>query len=826
MRNFIFLSLFGIFALTLGAQKSLAQDSLNQSPYNGTPSAIPGDIKAVEFDLGAKGEAYNVLDEAYGGALNSIRQDVSLPIRNDGDGDYIVLIDSSWVEYTVNFATDKKLAAFYWNISVLGSGKIQLFSVEPNKADYYLGSFSIEEPGEEFTELERFLTLPAGQSTLKLLYTGEGEMKVDLIKIKATDPGYDRSAWTAVAKAAEGRIGNHPWSGTGVLLGDWTGGYPILAIDDDIRTGWHNQLQAPRPFYIVVDMKEPLEVESIQLIPGPQGDNDANDIYFAYFQDLEFYVTDNVPQMSELTIDYSFNKLVRMNIYDDWRAGIEEFLPNINEGAPTDWGEPLATEFPDGTVENFGPHKELVLTASAPKTGRYLIVAGDRTESYLSIGDLRVFGNSTQTVTQLPVEEQTSTSYYATPFQLPAYFEAEEFNKGPNGIAYYAADPSEGGEQNSIRQDVDLPIRSDGASDYIVLKNRGVVAYSVVLNTGKESELMMLTLGLNSDGDGTLYVRCDGDNIAEHIVTPSEDFQYPEISLVFPSGAHILYLYYVGTGEARINDLDFSSADSGYDRSLWSAVAKAPEGGVGNHDWSGTGVLVGQWKGGYPMQTIDNDVRTAWHNNISSDNPAPFYVVVDMLETLSVNKIEVVAGPHGDGSPNDPQASYFKNFELYLTDHVSEMTSEYRPDYSMDKSLRIQAYDNWRAGIEEYLPNISEGAPAEWGDIIASSYPDGTSSREVFELESPIEGRYLIVSMNSNHDYSSIGDIRVFGDSEQKITMGVKKLPVVSDKTVKSVRYYDLMGRSVRANATGLILKHITYTDGTTGVQKMFVRQQ
>ncbi len=43
---------------------------------------------------------------------------------------------------------------------------------------------------------------------------------------------------------------------------------------------------------------------------------------------------------------------------------------------------------------------------------------------------------------------------------------------------------------------------------------------------------------------------------------------------------------------------------------------------------------------------------------------------------------------------------------------------------------------------------------------------------------------------------------------------------VDADKTVKSVKYYDIAGRELSAPAEGLVIKRTTYTDGTTTTLK------
>jgi hypothetical protein len=52
---------------------------------------------------------------------------------------------------------------------------------------------------------------------------------------------------------------------------------------------------------------------------------------------------------------------------------------------------------------------------------------------------------------------------------------------------------------------------------------------------------------------------------------------------------------------------------------------------------------------------------------------------------------------------------------------------------------------------------------------------------------------------------------------------GIEKIDI--DKPVKSVQYFDLLGRPVSKDAKGFVIKNITYTDHSTAVQKVYIRE-
>jgi hypothetical protein len=53
---------------------------------------------------------------------------------------------------------------------------------------------------------------------------------------------------------------------------------------------------------------------------------------------------------------------------------------------------------------------------------------------------------------------------------------------------------------------------------------------------------------------------------------------------------------------------------------------------------------------------------------------------------------------------------------------------------------------------------------------------------------------------------------------------GINKIDV--NKEIKFIRYYDLLGRPVMKDAKGIVIRKITYTDDTHGVQKVFVSER
>jgi hypothetical protein len=109
----------GTYVLRLGASDGLlsatddvtvivsAAPSGGQSPFGGTPIALPGRIEAENFDNGGRGVAYADADTGNRGGVYRIGADVDVDVElaDDGGGYNVGWIRAGeWLEYTVNVA--------------------------------------------------------------------------------------------------------------------------------------------------------------------------------------------------------------------------------------------------------------------------------------------------------------------------------------------------------------------------------------------------------------------------------------------------------------------------------------------------------------------------------------------------------------------------------------------------------------------------------------------------------------------------------------------------------------------------------------------------
>ena len=137
------------------------------SPYGGTPVAIPGEVQAENYDLGGQGLAYNV--SSVNGSANGYRSDgVDLEATTDTGGGYdLGWTDAGqWFNYTVNVAT---AGTYTVTFRVAAESAISdAFHISNSSGTDISGTVSVPDTGgwQTWTNVTATVTLPAGQQTL------------------------------------------------------------------------------------------------------------------------------------------------------------------------------------------------------------------------------------------------------------------------------------------------------------------------------------------------------------------------------------------------------------------------------------------------------------------------------------------------------------------------------------------------------------------------------------------------------------------------------------------------------------------------------------
>src|SRR5882724_2360620 len=138
-------------------------------PWGGTPAAVPGTIKAANYDTGGKGVAFNGNANSTDGA--AYRADtIGLAFTNDGGGQYFVgwVNPGEWINYTVNVA---QTSTYSLDVRAATGSQGGAFHVE---ADGVNVTGKVVLPGtggwQNWTDLVvNNVSLSAGQHTLKLV---------------------------------------------------------------------------------------------------------------------------------------------------------------------------------------------------------------------------------------------------------------------------------------------------------------------------------------------------------------------------------------------------------------------------------------------------------------------------------------------------------------------------------------------------------------------------------------------------------------------------------------------------------------------------------
>ncbi|HEU4322594.1 MAG TPA: carbohydrate-binding protein, partial [Roseiflexaceae bacterium] len=145
--------------------------SAGQTPYGGSPRAIPGTVQAEDFDNGGEGVAFHDNDAANAGTQY---RSTGVDIESTGDtgGGYNVgwIGSGEWLEYTVNVqsAGTYTLAARVASGGTSGSFRVEFGGVDKT------GTVAVPNTGgwQSWANVSRTVNLSAGQQVLRVYFTG------------------------------------------------------------------------------------------------------------------------------------------------------------------------------------------------------------------------------------------------------------------------------------------------------------------------------------------------------------------------------------------------------------------------------------------------------------------------------------------------------------------------------------------------------------------------------------------------------------------------------------------------------------------------------
>jgi beta-glucanase (GH16 family) len=138
-----------------------------QSPYYGTPSAIPGTIQAENFDLGGEGVAYHDLETTNQGGQYRTLEGVDIEGCSEGGYNIGYIRTGEWLEYTVNVSGTGNYT-FEARVSAMAAGKT--FYVEFNGVNK-TGGIAVPNTGgwQNWTTVSVPVSLTAGTQVMRIV---------------------------------------------------------------------------------------------------------------------------------------------------------------------------------------------------------------------------------------------------------------------------------------------------------------------------------------------------------------------------------------------------------------------------------------------------------------------------------------------------------------------------------------------------------------------------------------------------------------------------------------------------------------------------------
>jgi Beta-1,3-glucanase/Carbohydrate binding module (family 6) len=220
-----------------------------EAPYGGTPAAVPGTVKAANYDTGGQGVAYNVT--SVNGTANSYRSDgVDLEACTDtGCGDDIGWTAAGqWFKYTVNVATAGTYAV---SVRLAAPSAVTDGLHIANSAGTNLsGNITVPATGgwQTWTTVTASVTLPAGVQTLTVDQDNAGWNYWEMVFATTSGSGGGTS-YGGFPSGFWGTTSSIPSAGSGAIEFDFlnatNGAYPDSEVYWNVNGVTESIAQSP-----------------------------------------------------------------------------------------------------------------------------------------------------------------------------------------------------------------------------------------------------------------------------------------------------------------------------------------------------------------------------------------------------------------------------------------------------------------------------------------------------------------------------------------------------------------------------------------------------
>jgi hypothetical protein len=524
-----------------------------QSPFTGTPFAVPGQFEAEDFDKGGEGIAYHDLALGNQGGLYRLTEDVD--IISPYAGGYAVnnFQTGEWLEYTINvtqsgtYRIEALVSSMYttsqYHVEIDGIDKTGAVGV-PNTGAW--GTFQwVGKDG---------ISLSAGQHILRI--TADVEyFNLDAIRLSLSGPPPDTTpptvAITAPANGATvlgpttisanasdnvGVAGVQFWcDGTKVGAEDTAAPYSVSWDTTKVANGSHTLTAVARDAAGNTSTSAPVNVTvsnaSTQspftgtpfAVPGQfeAEDFDKGGEGIAY-HDLAsgnqgglYRLTEDVDIISPYTGGYAVNNFQT----GEWL----EYTINVTQSGTYRIEALVSSMYTTSQyhVEIDGTDKTGAVVV--PNTGSWgtfqwvgkdgiMLAAGQHVlritadVEYFNLDAIRLSTNG-----QLP--------YLGLPFAVPGQFEAEDFDKGGEGIAYH--DLTSGNLGGLYRTGEDVDIISPYAGGYAVNNFQTGEWLEYTINVTQSGTYRVEALISSTSTNGKFHIDVDGVDVTGMINVPN-----------------------------------------------------------------------------------------------------------------------------------------------------------------------------------------------------------------------------------------------------------------------------------------------------------------
>lgn len=281
-------------------------------------------------------------------------------------------------------------------------------------------------------------------------------------------------------------------------------------------------------------------------------DNDGKDT-------IVFYESLGSPATTAIPGVVITNNLLRDNLYGIFGSNSQEGTVTLNTYAPgatvlrnaiagADSRYPAGNDFPSLTqwladfVNRAAGDYRLVSTSASRGT------ATDGKDIGVDVAALNAALNSSATPPPPPPPPAPSgsTPFTGTPAALPGRIEAEAYDKGGRGIAYY--DTTSGNSSGAYRaDDVDIRVTSDSSGSYNIKSVRAGEWLAYTVNIAAAGAYAFDFRIASSGTGGTVRLTVDGTDVSGAIALPNtggwgtwHTFRHTGVTL--PAGTHVLKL--------------------------------------------------------------------------------------------------------------------------------------------------------------------------------------------------------------------------------------------------------------------------------------------